>query len=197
MTVVVHRLKQPLFSILTIPEKMEAVAAAASVAGILSLTVQGIQAIHTLRGFYNHCTDEAAKDFLHDLSVSARILTDVKYLCEKNKHTESHLGNDIRLATLQVQIEDCTADLQTWVLAATRIDQRTNRLNQNKFFKMVNSKDGTPTRQLVTLINAVYKTSMMVVTKQIRYAVRERFQNHQKNVQIALTILGRCVLPVS
>ena len=170
---------------------MDAVAAAASIAGILSLTLQGIQAINTLRSFYNHCTDEAAQDFIHELGVSGRILTDVKHLCEKIKQTDGRFRNEIRLASLQVQIEDCTADLQLWLRTARKIDQRTNRLNENKFFKKVESTSIFPRRQIVTLINAVYKTSMMVVTKQVRCAVQERFQQHQKNVQIALSMLGR------
>jgi hypothetical protein len=59
---------------------MEALATIASVARILSLAIQGIQAIQTLHDFYQHCTGKAAQQFLRELSVSARILCDVKGL---------------------------------------------------------------------------------------------------------------------
>jgi hypothetical protein len=145
---------------------MEAVAAAASNAGILSLTPQGIQAINTLRSFYKHCTDEVGKAFLYELGVSARLLADTKYLCNKIDQTDSKFKSELRLASLRLQIEDCTADLELWLNVAKKIDHRTNRLHRNKFFKRVKSTEGALARQLVRLINAVYKISMIIVTSQ-------------------------------
>jgi hypothetical protein len=157
---------------------MEAIAAISSIAGILSLAIQGIQAIQTLRNFYQHCTDEAAKDFLHELSVSARILHDVKSLCDKMGNIDS--GNQIRVASLQVQLEDCIADLESWLMTAKRIDQTPRRHDQGR---------STPAKQFVTLFNAVYRKKVMVLSVGRRLAVRERFQRHQKNVETALSVL--------
>lgn len=170
---------------------MEAVAAAASVAGILSLTIHGIQTINSLCSLYNHCTDEVTQTFIHELTVSARILTDVKNLCDKVEHTDSRSRNEIRLATLRIQVEDCTADLELWLRTARRIDDRATRLNRNKFIRKLGSTHDAPRRQIVTLINAVLKTSMTVVTKSARVAVQDSFRKHQYNVQIALSMLGR------
>ena len=149
-----------------------------SVAGILSLTVQGIQTTQTLRSFCEHCTDEAAKVFLHELSVSARILFDVKSLCDKIGAIGS--GNQIRVASLQVQLEDCTADLESWLEAAKRVDQNARRRNLGR---------SAPLKHFVTLFNAVYRKKEMVLSVGTRLAVQERFQRHQKNVETALSVL--------
>jgi hypothetical protein len=82
--------------------KMEAVDAAASISGILSLTIQGIQATDTLRNFCKHCTHEAAQVFMRELVESARILTEVRYLCDRINQINSQFRNEIRLASLQV-----------------------------------------------------------------------------------------------
>jgi hypothetical protein len=103
---------------------------------------------------------------LYELGVSVKLLTDVKCLCDKIHQTYSQFKSELRLASLRLQIEDCTAGVELWLNAAKKIDQRTNRLHRNKFFKRVKSTEGTPARQIVTLINAVYKKSMIVLTNQ-------------------------------
>jgi hypothetical protein len=130
---------------------MEALGTVASVAGILSLAIQGIQAIQTLHDLYQHCTDEAAQQFLHELGVSARILCDVKELCDRSERHASGSRSQIRLASLQVQVEDCTADLETWLKTAKRIDSRSDRLR--RFNKSSNNRQ----RSFSTLLNAILK----------------------------------------
>src|SRR5947207_10255404 len=41
------------------------------IAGILSLAVQGIQGIQAIHNFCQNCTDEAAQQLQHELTVSA------------------------------------------------------------------------------------------------------------------------------
>src|ERR1700733_1720698 len=162
---------------------MEALGTVASVAGILSLAIQGIQAIQTLHDLYQHCTDEAAQQFLHELSVSTRILCDVKELCDRSERHASGSRSQIRLASLQVQVEDCTADLETWLKTAKRIDSRSDRLL--RFNKSSNNRQ----RSFSTLLNAILKRKNIVTTMHARQAIQERFQYHQRNIQTALAVL--------
>lgn len=169
---------------------MEALAGAASIAGILSLAVQGIQAINTLHEYYQDCTDEAAQQFLHELSVSARIFQDVKELCDRLKGHVSASGSQIRLASLQVQVEDCTADLQVWLKTAKRIDLRGGLLQQHSArLQHLRPNSTGSKRQFSTLFNTVLRKKNLIATKPARKAIQERFQTHQRNVQTALAIL--------
>ena len=58
---------------------MEVLAAVASVAGVLSVTIKGIETIGKLKIF----CDEVIADFFHDLTMLLTLLGSVKTLCAK------------------------------------------------------------------------------------------------------------------
>lgn len=64
---------------------MEALAAVASVAGVLGLTIQSIEIIGKLEVFCDDFakSDKVAAEFFHDLTMLARLLGCVGVLCTK------------------------------------------------------------------------------------------------------------------
>ena len=150
---------------------MEAVAAVSSIAGIISLTIQGLQLIEKLKVFCAGLDGTETQLFVKDLITSARILLDVKNLCKQIQDAESlaPMGG-FRLASLQLQVEECTTDLQGWLDLTQR---------PNKF--------GVPERTRYKLA----RMYMEAVTKNTRGDLRKRFRSHQENMKIALSMLGR------
>ena len=153
---------------------MEAVAAISSIAGIISLTIQGLQLIERLRTF---CTDLDATEtglFVKDLTASARILVDVKELCQQKQDAQNlaPMGG-FRLASLHLQVEECTTDLEGWLALSQRFDgadvREQEKSKRRKWARMY----------------------MEVVTKNARGDLRKRFRSHEENMKIALSMLGR------
>jgi hypothetical protein len=79
---------------------MEAVAAAASVAGLLSLAIQGLKCVNCIREFCDGLTDDAAQDFSRECAMSALILADVKALCLRIKESDGRFRSELRLTFL-------------------------------------------------------------------------------------------------
>lgn len=87
---------------------MELLGVTASVVNIVDFTVKGLVLVNNLREFCKGFSEEAPRKFLHDLDISAQILIDVKVLCEKINRQFPARGADFRIASLQVQVGDCT-----------------------------------------------------------------------------------------
>ena len=145
---------------------MEVLGVTASIVGIISFAVKGLALISDLREFCNEFSEEATKDFLHDLDISARILVEAKVLCEKIDYLFPNRSSDFRIASLQVQVEDCTRDLQQLLVDAQQ---------RQKFRKKIR----------------VFKDFLDLVSKNSRTGSRERFRMHQENMKTALSMIGR------
>jgi hypothetical protein len=101
-------------------------------------------------------------------------LLDVKNLYKQIQDAENlaPMGG-FRLASLQLQIEECTTDLQGW-LALTQ-----------RFKKFGVREQDKPMRHKWA------RMCMETVTKNTRGDLRKRFRSHQENMKIALSMLGR------
>lgn len=97
---------------------MELLVVTASVVGIVGFASKGLELIGVLREFCAEFSKEGTNDFLLSLDQSARILDEVKVLCEKIDRLFPNRSSDFRVASLQVQVEDCTRNPQQ-LLAAT------------------------------------------------------------------------------
>lgn len=99
---------------------MEAVAAIASIAGIISLVAQTLESIIKLRGFYNDCSEASSSvsRFLKVLNGLMKIHEDVRDLVKKFEASSAVDANNI-LASLQIQIDDCGEDVGIWLERAT------------------------------------------------------------------------------
>lgn len=160
---------------------MEVLAAVASVAGVLSLTIDGIETIGKLKAFcddFKTC-NKLASEFFHDLTVLATLLGNVKGLCTKLNMTNVAQKPDFHLASMQIQVEDCTHDLERWLDVARRYERGIPDRGQHKSRLSV---------------RAAFKAFTVAVDKESRVAVRTRFGEHMENIQASLSLLGRSVM---
>jgi hypothetical protein len=107
---------------------MEVVAAASSIAGILSLTIQCLQLISGLETFCQAFNKKAAKAFLLDLKTSVGVLSDVQELCERIRNVENNPIGSARMKLLHAHLADYANDLESWLNLTHRLQMsETNR----------------------------------------------------------------------
>jgi len=92
---------------------MKAVAAAASMAGILTLAAQSISGVQRLSRFFSNVASasKTAQRFVYDLDLLLQVLQDVKILLDSTPSSRT----DLNLVPLQIQLEDCTNDVHGWL----------------------------------------------------------------------------------
>ena len=100
---------------------MDPGSAVASVVGIIGFVGQGIRAIGELEDFCAEFSVDATQDFLHDLEVTAVVLTDARTLSEKAKSVGTALQIDYRADALNIQIDDCVRELDVSMKIAKRL----------------------------------------------------------------------------
>jgi hypothetical protein len=95
---------------------MEALGVAASIVGIVSIAIQGIDSIQKLRDFCHDFStiNQASREFQKQLVYLDSILKEVRKVCSQLEDANYTKKNDFNLATLLIQVEDCTADLSQW-----------------------------------------------------------------------------------
>ena len=102
----------------------------ASIVGIIRFTCKALKTIHNLEDFCKEFSEEATKTFLHQLQVTADLLTDTKVLSQKAKELGAVLRIDYRARSLNILVNDCAQDLETWFSIAKRIKHV--RINNKK-----------------------------------------------------------------
>jgi len=147
---------------------MEVVGAAASIVSIIAFSAKATKFLEEfLQGF----SDQTAVDLLHDISMSAKILTDVKVLCEKISRTQSDPieKSDSRVASLLIQVKNCTQDLVEWYAVAKAMPKNNGKLGPKR----------------------VLNQFLVAISKRSRLNVCEKFRMHQDNLKTALALFGR------
>ena len=145
---------------------MEAVAAASSVAGILSLLGQSIDGVSKLRGFLLNVSG-ASKHvslFLYDINCLLEALHAGKQLVDKLPED----FKDGQITALQVQLDFCTTDVHRLLEIARSLRPASEvgaKAWLKKFFTAVNK---------VVLRNA-----------------REDLERHRQAIELSLIVLGR------
>ena len=162
---------------------MEVIAVAGSIAGIVSLTIQGIQCIDTLIAYRREFKEDAAVAFAEECAVSVGILGDVKSLCLRIEDSRSSFRSELRLSSLQLQVEDCVADMRS---GAAFIQNPRRPARHQSSIK----------RKFVHLINGMFKLTATGLNPNECRQIQERFRRHQDNMKVALLILGRYVHPI-
>lgn len=153
---------------------MDPVSAMASVAGIIGFVGQGIKAIGELMEFCEEFSVDATQDFLHDLEVTAVVLTDARSLSERAKMVGIILQMDYRADALNIQIDDCVRDLDSWLKIA-------KRLKKERGGKKINVK------------LQFFNSFLTAISKSSRASARDRMREHQGNIETTLAIFGRFV----
>lgn len=158
---------------------MELLGVTASVVGIVAFTLKALGAIDNLRVFCKQYSPEETAEFRHDLDTSARILIEVKSLCKTIQDQFPNEGSGFRIASLQVQVEDCTRDL---IQFSEIVQPRRKRRGG------LRSANGTSDEQKKF---RQFKDFLAHLSKGHRAGPHERFRIHHENVQTALALTGR------
>ena len=151
---------------------MDPVSAAASIVGILGFAGTALNAIRNLKDFCHEFSQDATKDFLHDLEVTAKVLTDVQVLFERAKWANQTVHTEYRAEALSIQVDDCSRDLTKWLGIALRIKKE--RAGGKPSFKM-----------------QFFNSFLTALSKSSRTSARKRLHWHQENINTTLSLFGR------
>jgi hypothetical protein len=149
---------------------MEALGAAASIAGLVSLAGQLLTLAAELRGFFNDVAKapKNIEDFLKELNNLIRTLEGTKNLCERVEKQNSAEQIELSVASLKIQLEDCSKDISSWIIIARKyyIGDRIGYMMKFKKFWVAANK------------NAVLD-------------IRSQIQTHCQFISTSLEVLGR------
>jgi hypothetical protein len=151
---------------------MEAVAAIASIAGILSLAGQAVNGIIILRGFFQSCSSEShsIEKFLKRLNELIQILEHARDLMTKLKTAPSKIVPESILASLQFQLDDCNKDVYSWLAMA---------------------KASLPASNTGTKV--AFKKFLVALERQRITDIYMEISVHKDNIMTKLSVIGRCV----
>lgn len=150
---------------------MEPVSAVASIVGIISFAGIALKAINDLKELCREFSQDATQDFLHDLEVTANVLTDVQTLSKKARRTSTSLHIEYRAEALNIQVDDCARDLTKWLEIALRMRKERGQRKQTMKLQFFNS-----------ILAAISKSS--------RASAGERLRRHQENINTTLSLFG-------
>ena len=125
-----------------------------------------------MKDFCSEFSEDVTLNFLHDLEVTAGVLTDARTLSEKAKSVSTALQIDYRADALNIQIDDCVRELDVWMKIAKRLKKERGGKKQNVKLQFFNS-----------FLTAISKSS--------RVSARQRMLEHQGNIRTTLAIFGR------
>lgn len=154
---------------------MEAVAAASSIAGIVSLAGQALSGIVKLRGFFQDCASasKTIDRFLRDLNSLIQTLEDVKEIVSKLEKTVAvTFDTKTILSSLQIQLEDCAKDVYEWVKVAGA---------QHPEF--ASARGG----------KARFKKFLVAVNKESLTDIFKEICSHKENITLKLSVIGRYI----
>ena len=151
---------------------MDPVSAVASIVGIISFAGKALKAISGLKEFCHEFSQNATRDFLHDLEITAKVLTDVQTLSEEAKRASPTLHIDYRAEALSIQVDDCSRDLTEWLNIAFRIKKE--RAGKKK-----------------TILMQFFNSFLTAISKSSKVSSREKLRRHQENINTTLSIFGR------
>ena len=153
------------------------VTSAATVAGILQLTVTALQAIDKLHLFWKDASPSAIAQFTNDLKASQNLLKDVQDICKRIEDDNLQCLSKLRLQSLSLHIQSYTQDLAAW--------QKLSDSFQPK---------ATGDLDLVTKTSAPFKKWTFAVRKASRKDVLEAVARHYSNIEFNLSLLQMYVI---
>jgi len=148
---------------------MEALGAAASIAGVLSLAGQTVDGILKLQNFFKDVSSASRtiERFLHDISLLIKTIEDVRSLLSC---ASDALGTDLKIVALEIQLQDCSKDVYEWLRLA---------------------KDHHP--GLSTGTKAGFKKFWVAANKAGVSGLEQEIRRHRHSLVASLSVLGRYV----
>ena len=151
---------------------MEAVAAAASIAGIITLAAQAIDGLHQLHTFFTEIST-ASKTISRLLSDINSLITTLTNIDDVLSHVELQRQNR-NFALLDIKLEDCRRDVGLWLETA-------------KTLRPGGEKGG---RALVRRVRFAAKGEVVG-------RIREEIGRHRQALGLSLSVFGRLVFSIS
>ncbi|KAH8659379.1 hypothetical protein BGZ60DRAFT_415138 [Tricladium varicosporioides] len=147
---------------------MEVVSAVASIAGIAGFAGQAIGGLSKLSNFFEDCRNvsKTADRFLRDVSALGKALKDVETFLAQAQ-TLSGAFHSTDLASLNINVEDCSKDVQRWVKEA-----------EGLVFSLGSSKSW-------------FKKFLAAVRKQSIRDIFDEIGNHRSSIMLSLSATGR------
>ena len=149
---------------------MEALAAGASIAGLLGLAGQCITGAQKLQSLYRHVASasKSAAAILKDINSLLKTLDDVQELLKKIELKSALTPDDVQLTTLKLQLDDYNGDIGGWLETAQKFRSSTG--------------GGT---------NAWFKRFWLATNKDCVKNVRVQIHQRRMEIAVALSTLGR------
>jgi hypothetical protein len=148
---------------------MEALGAAASVAGILSLVGQSIDGIIKLRGFVKDVKNspKTLGTFLHNVDSFHTSLSQIQQLLNQLPEEQPIATTQLDLQTLNWQLEACAGDIKQWLDLSRMLDLKSS-----------------------SAIEAFFKKLRVAANKDGFSEFHNQIARHQRGLNISLSVLG-------
>ena len=148
---------------------MEAIAAAASIAGIITVVGQSIDGLIRFSDFFSDVSlaSKTISRLLNDINSLIRVLEDIRDVLEQARARQ----RDQNLASLDIKLEDCAKDVQIW-LATARLLRPGSDSGGKAWFK---------------------KFRLAVNSTAIR-TIREEIGRHKQTLCLSLEVFGRYII---
>ena len=147
---------------------MDPVSTIASIMAIISFAGTALKAISDFKDFCHEFSQDATRDFIHDLEVTAKVLTNVQTLSEEVKRASPTLHIEYCAEALGIQVDDCSRDLTKWLEIGLRMKE--GRAGKRQSFKVQFSN---------SILTAISTSS--------RASAREKSRWHQENTNTTLS----------
>ncbi len=157
---------------------MEAVGAAASVAGILGLVGQCLDGILKLRAFFESTkrAPKTIKGLMEELAALDSILEQVRTLVKGIQDRQRDLGPapSTLLDELRDHVRSCEQDACEWARVAKDLDPGS-----------------------WTGLKAFFRKAKVAAGQNLFSEFRNKIADHQRKISVGLSVLGRLVVPIA
>ena len=148
---------------------MEVIAAASSIAGIIGLTGQCVGGLENLKKLFENIAgaSKTVENFLRDINSLLRTLHDVEVLLDTVSKKSSVDEAEVDVASLQIQLEDCSRDVASWLKTARDLRPSPSRGTKSwarKFWVAVNQESVRGIRQEIICRRVEINTSLLLLS---------------------------------
>lgn len=147
---------------------MEAVAAAASIAGIVTVVGQSIDGLIKFSEFFSDVSSasKTISRLLNDINSLIQVLSNIGQVLERAEARRP----DQNFASLDVKLEDCAKDVQIWLATARVLRPASNGGGK-----------------------ALLKKFRMAVNSTAIHTIREEIGRHKQTLTLSLAVFGRTI----
>lgn len=148
---------------------MEVIAAASSFAGIIGLAGQCVGGLENLKNLFENIAgaSKTVDSFLRDINSLLRTLHDVEVLLDTVSKKNTAIEANAEVASLQIQLEDCSQDISNWLKTARDLRPSPGRGTKSwarKFWVAVNQESVRGIRQEINCRRVEINTSLLVLS---------------------------------